>query len=149
MAKFCKIFFIFLFLTSVIFPQSRNINIEKITVDQGLSKREIRCILRDSKGFMWFGPELVLKRFDGYEFIDFRHDPNDSTSLSNDNVWAIIEDRTGSLWIGTMIGGLNRFDREKELFIHYNMHINEFPKNSGMYIYSFLEDKSGHNYMWA
>ena len=49
-------------------------------------------------------------------FTHYQYDPDDPTSLSNDTVWAILEDRSGRLWIGTDGGGLNRFDRAGESF---------------------------------
>jgi ligand-binding sensor domain-containing protein/signal transduction histidine kinase len=59
-----------------------------------------------------------LNRFDGYGFKVYKHDPQDIYSLSNNTIWEIYEDREGILWIGTD-DGLNKFDRDKELFIRY------------------------------
>ena len=49
----------------------------------------------------------------------YRHDPDDPNSLSHDSVVNILEDRTGTLWIGTYGGGINAFDRKTEQFIRY------------------------------
>lgn len=48
-------------------------------VKDGLSSNEITCILKDQKGFMWFGTTSGLNRFDGYEFS--RYKPGDIDSF--------------------------------------------------------------------
>jgi len=52
------------------------------------------------------------------EFIHFRHDPADPTSLANDTVSALLMDREGQLWVGTY-GGLDRLDPASGTFVHY------------------------------
>jgi len=50
------------------------------------------------------------------------HDPDDPRSLSNNDVRAVYEDSTGTLWVGTYGGGLSQFDRETGTFTHYQHH---------------------------
>ncbi len=68
MAKCCKIIFLIYFLQGFIYPQHQNIKFEHLTVDDGLSFNQIFCILQDSEGFMWFGTEDGLNKYDGYKF---------------------------------------------------------------------------------
>jgi ligand-binding sensor domain-containing protein len=68
---------------------------------------------------MWLGTKDGLNRHDGYQFVVFRHDPFDSTTVSSSDITAILEDQSGRLWIGTRGGGLNRFDRSTERFQRY------------------------------
>ncbi len=82
-----------------------------LTIDQGLSQSNVFCIVQDRRGFMWFGTEDGLNRFDGYEFLHVTHDPGDVNSLSNDTITALFEDPDGCLWVGTA-SGLNRLDPE-------------------------------------
>ena len=63
---------------------------------------------------MWFGTFDGLKRYDGYDFKVYRHDPADPTSLSHRQVDVIFEDLVGDFWVSTYGGGMNRFDRETE-----------------------------------
>ena len=98
---------------------NRGIRFERILVEQGLSQNTVNCILQDSKGFMWFGTEDGLNRYDGYNFTVYRHSPDDPHSLSDNTIRAAYEDHLGVLWIGTGGGGLNAFDRVTERFTHY------------------------------
>ena len=78
----------------------------------------IARIIEDKKGNLWFGGAGGLWRYDGKSFTHFivKDGVNNSnigsfmdTGKSND-VWSILEDRTGNLWIGTRNTGLYRFD---------------------------------------
>ncbi|MFC1921893.1 two-component regulator propeller domain-containing protein [Chloroflexota bacterium] len=94
----------------------QQIRFEKISIEDGLSQSSVYSIYQDSTGFLWFGTEDGLNKFDGYNFTVYRHDPDDPLSLSDNSILSIFEDGSGELWIGTYGRGLNRFDREKEQF---------------------------------
>jgi len=97
-----------------------NLRFERISVEHGLSHSTVNCILQDSKGFMWFGTDDGLNRYDGYSFTVYKHNPDDPHSLSHNRVWSLFEDASGVLWVGTYGGGLNRFDRDSGRFTHYD-----------------------------
>lgn len=99
--------------------------------------------MQDSKGFMWFGTTDGLNKYDGYTFTVYEHDPANPNSLSNNAVYAIAEDRSGTLWIGTWGGGLNRFDRETERWRHYQHDPSDAHSLSNSYVFSMLQDQSG------
>jgi len=104
-----------------LFSQPSNVSFERISMADGLSNDEVYCVYQDSKGFIWFGTQDGLNRYDGYNFKVYRHDPADPFSLSDYAINVIREDpvRSGMLWIGSR-EGLNRFDREKESFTHFH-----------------------------
>jgi serine phosphatase RsbU (regulator of sigma subunit)/ligand-binding sensor domain-containing protein len=111
---------IFTFITPFILnAQKSNLRFEHISLDQGLSQSIVQGIHKDKKGFMWFGTQSGLNKYDGYQFTEYKYNPFDSTSISNNQIQAIYEDSNGDLWIGTIGGGLNRFNRETEIFTHY------------------------------
>jgi signal transduction histidine kinase/ligand-binding sensor domain-containing protein/DNA-binding response OmpR family regulator len=143
MVRFFKAIIFCFILPLVLYPQSRDIKFEQITTNQGLSQSTIDCILQDRYGFIWFGSGLGLKKFDGYKFISYQHDPDNSHSLSNNEVRSITEDQSGTLWIGTRYGGLNRFDRESEKFIHYRFNKDNRHQKEPIQVLSTLEDQSG------
>ena len=49
----------------------------------------------------------------------FKHDYNDSTSLCNNNVWKIFEDKDNVLWFATNGGGLDKLNPDGKSFTHY------------------------------
>jgi len=55
-----------LFLASVN-SLSQNQQFGKLTVEDGLSNSFVNCLLQDSFGFIWFGTDDGLNRFDGYD----------------------------------------------------------------------------------
>src|SRR5687768_9612567 len=91
-----------------------------LTIADGLSQNAVSAILQDRRGFMWFGTKDGLNRYDGYQFNVYRHDPFDSTSISDSDILALHEDQAGALWVGTRVGGLNRFDRKGERFQRFS-----------------------------
>ncbi|MEJ2537300.1 MAG: two-component regulator propeller domain-containing protein, partial [Calditrichia bacterium] len=107
--------FLLHFLFSEILSQS-NINFNHLTVDDGLSQSSVTCILQDRTGFMWFGTQDGLNRYDGYTFKIFKNDPSDSTSLSDNFIFSIIEDQAGILYIETQSGNLHRYNPRLESF---------------------------------
>ncbi len=50
------------------------IRFDRISVEQGLSQHTPRAILQDKDGFMWFGTEDGLNRYDGYTFTIYKWD---------------------------------------------------------------------------
>jgi two-component system sensor histidine kinase ChiS len=132
--------FIILNLPAILYGQRFSIKFEHISLEQGLSQSVVYCILQDSRGFMWFGTDDGLNKYDGYCMIIYRHNLLDSTSICSSKIKSIYEDKNGTLWIGTENDGLNRFDREKGEFTRYR----EKDGLSNDFIYGILEDDSGN-----
>jgi ligand-binding sensor domain-containing protein len=63
--------------------QTQNIQFKSITTEQELSQNTVHSIIKDSQGYMWFGTQDGLNRYNGYECIVFRPIRDDSTFLSN------------------------------------------------------------------
>src|SRR5215467_13224942 len=61
----------------------------------------ITCITQDHQGFMWFGTQNGLYRFDGYQTTSFKHDDNNLNSIGTDRVECIFVDKNNIIWIGT------------------------------------------------
>ena len=103
-------------LSGIYLPdQTRFIN---LNVEHGLSQSSVLCILQDDQGFLWFGTEDGLNRFDGYDLTIYRHDMEDPNSLTDNNISALFYDRDGYIWVGTTGGGVDRFDPINEKFEH-------------------------------
>lgn len=78
----------------------------RVGSDEGLSSGAIMAIVQDAQGFLWFGTEDGLDRFDGYELRHFIHKPADAGTLPNNWIAALASDPSGRLWIGSDGGGL-------------------------------------------
>jgi len=92
---------------------------DHLNIEQGLSQSSVRVLFQDSRGFLWFGTEDGLNRYDGYTFKVYKPDPDMPNSLSDRWITSIVEDKEGYLWIGTRLGGLNRYDPGTEEFTHF------------------------------
>lgn len=117
---------------------------DRISIEQGLSQSSVHVILQDSRGFMWFGTEDGLNRYDGYTFKTFKPDPDVPNSLSDRWINSIVEDRAGYLWIATRQGGLNRYDPRTEeftRFVHDNLNSTSLNDNHVNVVYLDKDDR--------
>jgi signal transduction histidine kinase/ligand-binding sensor domain-containing protein/DNA-binding response OmpR family regulator len=110
---------LYLVPTGLFCAYGQGMQLKRLTTNQGLSQSHVSAILKDSKGFMWFGTEDGLDKYDGYKFTHYKHNQNNKTTIIDNYVLAITEDGAGNLWIGTE-SGLDRFDRATNTFIHYS-----------------------------
>ncbi len=85
------------------------------SISDGLSQSVVNCIFQDSKGYLWFGTQNGLNKFNGYTFEVFTYNPGDSNSISNNWINGIDEDKEANLWIATK-GGLVKYVRKEKLF---------------------------------
>ncbi len=99
--------------------ESRSVRFEQISRQQGLSQSFVYTIVQDNDGYLWFGTQEGLNRFDGFEFKVFAHDPDDPGSISDESIRTMIRDQSGTLWIGTDAGGLSRYESNEERFINF------------------------------
>lgn len=88
------------------------------SIVDGLSQNSVYCITQDKNDFIWLATGKGLNRFDGYEFVNYYHNPKDSTSISHSRVLDIEVDKQNRLWLATN-AGVNCFDQSKEIFYHF------------------------------
>lgn len=142
-----KFFVFFVAVALTFFPVSKaqnyNLRFNRITTADGISQNYVVCAYQDSKGFMWFGTQDGLNRYDGYNFKVYKHIPNDKTSLSENWIWNIYEDSKGYLWIGTFGGGACRFDRITETFKTYRNDPTDSNSISHNTVWAFYEAPDG------
>lgn len=119
----------------------------QLTLEHGLSNNSVTCIFKDSRGFIWIGTIDGLNRYDGYNFVTFRHSNNDTNSISDNFISTIVEDLSGNLWIGTQGGGLNCYNPRLDRFTtFYNDpgNPNSLPSNFIFHHNSMLIDCRGN-----
>lgn len=111
-----SLFFIFLLFNQT---NSQELKFENITIEQGLSHNSVTCIYQDSEGYIWFGTEDGLNRYDGYSFTIFRSKIDDTVSITDNIIRSIFEDSKGNLWIITSTGSINKYNRQTGKFKQY------------------------------
>ncbi len=123
------------------------ISFKRISLADGLSHSNVYSVVRGKQGFIWFGTENGLNRYDGYSIKEYTHNPENPRSLSNNNAGNLFADNDGSIWIGSWGGGLDRFDPKTGVFTHHR-HDPEDSRSIG-------EDRiqcvfvCGHGDIWA
>ncbi len=119
------------------------IKFKHLTLKDGLSQSTVQTILQDKLGFIWFGTQDGLNRFNGYTFTAFRPDPKDPYSLTDRWINDMVEDPAGVIWIGTQGGGLNSYDYKTGRFTHYEHDSNNPDSLIGNDILTLLVDRTG------
>lgn len=122
--------------------QAGSLRFETLSVEDGLSQSNVQSILQDSRGFMWFGTEDGLNKYDGYSFTIYKHDPDDQKTISDNSILSIFEDSHKNLWIGTA-RGLNRFEPKSETFFRYLNDPDSPLSLSGSVVTAIVEDPEG------
>ncbi len=131
------------FMSSALPAQKPKITFRQITQDDGLSQASVHKIYQDYRGFMWLGTEDGLNRYDGRFFKIYKNNNDDLSSISYNHTDALYEDRSGTLWIGTVGGGLNKYNREKDNFTCYRYDKNDTSSISNDFIYAIVQDSAG------
>lgn len=99
----------------------------------------VYCILQDRKGFMWFGTQEGLNKYDGSRFTIYRNISDESGSLPDSCVTTMFEDSGGDLWIGLLGGTMARYDRDNDRFIRIPLNEeNDVPLTE--FVYCIRED---------
>jgi ligand-binding sensor domain-containing protein len=102
--KYFNVFALCLIGSSVINSQNLKLDFDEYSIAHGLSHNQVLSIAQDKRGFMWFGTENGLNRFDGYKFKYYKYSETDSSSIISNEVRAILALEDGSLLIGTNLG---------------------------------------------
>ena len=112
-------FLIFSLFVSLVEAQELDLKFENLTVADGLSQANAMAMVQDDLGFVWVGTRDGLNRYDGYTFEVFKNDPEDSTSISNNEIKCMALDADGNLWAGTQ-NGLNFYNPQTKRFKRYH-----------------------------
>ena len=128
-------------------PLDRPLRFERFSLADGLSQNSVLSALQDSKGYLWFGTQDGLNRYDGYTFTIFKHDPDNADSLSNNGVISLLEDHEGMLWVGTWGGGLNRYDPTSGRFTRYQHDPKDEASLGADIVAALYEDSAGR--LWV
>ena len=76
---------------------------KKIDNNKGLSLNGITAIFQDKAGYMWFGTQYGLNRYDGMNIKNY-YAGNSFNELSDNIIVSILQDLSGNIWIATEQG---------------------------------------------
>ena len=132
-----KILTLYLILFEVIILYGQNSTVfQKIDQQNGLSNSRITGIIKEKNGFIWIGTQNGLNRFDGHSFKVYQ---KRNSKIGSNDISDIILDSKNRIWLATLDGGLNFYDREKDDFIVYK---NNIKNSNSNHINTILEDEN-------
>ncbi len=126
-----------------LFPVGESTKFHHLSIYDGLSQGTVNTILQDRQGFMWFGTQDGLNRYDGYTFTIYKYSPDDPNTLGGNYISSLCEDREGIIWIGTNNGGLNRYDPAAGTFTRYLHRPGDLNSPAGNVVLAVHEDRRG------
>lgn len=99
-----------------IFSQEIDTNFNFVNIKESVSKIGVSTIIQDHYGFIWMGTNGVgLNRFDGIDYVTYKHALKDSTSISSSLIHASYLDKQNRLWFGTE-EGVSLYNRDLDYF---------------------------------
>jgi len=88
----------------------RTLAVESYGLDEGLAQSTVVSMAEDSNGFLWFGTQEGVHRFDGHRFDILRHRPDDAGTLVSSTMDVLAVDSNERLWMGSNDAGIEVID---------------------------------------
>ena len=92
------------------------IHFQQLNVEDGLSHNHVTSMVKDTRGFLWFGTPAGLNRYDGHEVKVFRHVSNQPGSIAHNDILALFIGPHEQLWVKTK-QEINLYDDQTERFV--------------------------------
>lgn len=111
--------------------------------EKGRSIKMVADLLFDHKGTLWIavtGEGVFSYRFDTNKLVNYQHKPNDTNSISNNNVNSIQQDCTGNLWFSTSGSGLDLYTYKTNSFENFDSQKNGLSSDC---VYEVRESRHG------
>jgi ligand-binding sensor domain-containing protein len=139
--QFNILFFILLMYSFDTFGQQLSFN--RLNSEDGLSNNLVTSIVQDNRGFLWFGTQDGLNRFDGYSIKVFKKSDEDTCSILDNLIFSLFVDSKGELWVGSL-NGMSKFNYATEKFKRYPVSSSEIQGFKKEPLGSIAEDKDGN-----
>lgn len=120
--------------------------VDRLTMEDGMPSNEVRQVYKGSQGFMWFATDRGLVRYNAYDFKTYQFQLHDSKSISDDELYSMLDNGDGTFWIGAQ-QGLNRFDVASGEFKRYYRNRDDTGGLRNDLIASLLKDSKGR--LWV
>jgi ligand-binding sensor domain-containing protein len=115
MRSFVVVVFLLLSL-AISAQQAKQYAFRHFTTMNGLASNGTGTVLQDKEGYIWIGTQNGLQRYDGNNFVTFRHRSSDPSSIPGDYIPSMYQDSKGNFWL---IGDNNKagiFDLKRFVF---------------------------------
>ncbi|AWB56793.1 hypothetical protein DBO93_03925 [Colwellia sp. Arc7-D] len=113
---------------------------ERISIAEGLSQSHVYDIIQDKNGFIWIATQDGLNRYDGKNFVAYRHDSNKQNSIADNFIRKLFIDNQNTLWIGTN-NGLSRYNEVFDNFDNFLYNKNDSNSLKDNEIWDIYQDK--------
>lgn len=141
LTHFAKLIFILLFIiTGIVSIHAQRIISKKYTMENGLSSNRVYSIIQDSYGFIWFGTNDGLNRFDGTKFktYHFSYTPG---SVSSNSIRNLFIDKYNKMWV-SLDNGIDIYDPLTDTFNHFSAKTKSGEELDSR-VLDILEDQEG------
>ncbi|MDR3693116.1 two-component regulator propeller domain-containing protein [Mucilaginibacter sp.] len=136
----------FLLYGTAVSGQEKDVKFSSLTVNDGLSQSDVKFIIKDRKGYMWFATDDGLNKYDGYNFTIYRHQAGDKHSLPSNNITVVFEDKANNIWVGTSGGGVSLYNRKTDSFTNFRSNKEDATTLSSGDINTIFQDSK--NNLW-
>jgi PAS domain S-box-containing protein len=121
--------------------EGTHIRFRRLSTEAGLSQTRVEQIVQGDQGFMWFGTQFGLNRYDGHNFRVFTPSPSNANTISGGYIYSLFKDNSNIFWIGCN-QFLDRFDPATESFTHYRLKSKD-SDSVPVTVLSIVQDRSG------
>ena len=104
--------------------ENEQLRFSQLSSIDGLSNSNVFGVTQDHQGFIWFATEDGLNRYDGNNFVTYRHNTNNKHSIADNVIRKIFIDSENTLWVGTQ-NGLSRYNIELDNFDNFTHIVND------------------------
>ena len=116
---------------------------QTLGIAAGMPSSRVYKTVQDRDGYLWFGTQDGLARYDGVGFRVYRHDPKDPDSLGGNAVTALLVDHDNRIWCGGEESGLNMLDAGRKRFAHYRHDAHDPASLGADDVWTIAEDDTG------
>lgn len=118
------------------------VDMNALTVDEGLSQNMVVSMLTDSRGFLWIGTGDGLNRYDGFENRIFRRSLHDSTTIASNFISALAEAPDQTIIIGHASEHISIWNPRERQFRRYSDHVIQSAGGT-TYVYHISTSETG------
>ncbi|KNF09198.1 sensor signal transduction histidine kinase [Gottschalkia purinilytica] len=135
-------FVIVIFNTGYTYAIENYINFMTLTEKDNLSQGTVRRILQDKEGYMWFGTNDGLNKYNGNDIKVYKEGRFTQNSLPENYITALNIDKDGMLWVGTS-KGLTKFNQKRQDYSHFQFNSFDLKSISSNKVEDILIDRDG------